>query len=95
MEMMSSATTLASISTPISSISRRPVSRSITINAPILRLANVTQARNYIRIIATHPGTQFGVWTKNLAIWNEALELEVTKFETADSMIDLSCTQKS
>lgn len=39
-------------------------------------VADVIQARNYIRIIATHPETRFGVWTKNLAIWNEALDLE-------------------
>lgn len=35
-------------------------------------VANVTQARNYIRIIRTHKRTQFGIWSKNWGIWYAA-----------------------
>ena len=39
-------------------------------------VANVTQARNYIRIIRSHPQTRWGIWSKNAAIWAEAFQLE-------------------
>jgi len=35
-------------------------------------VANVTQARNYIRIIRAHKRTQFGIWSKNWGIWYAA-----------------------
>ena len=38
--------------------------------------ATVTCSRNYIRMIRSHPYITFGVWTKNLKIWKDALELE-------------------
>ena len=37
---------------------------------------NVIQARNYLRIILTHPWLNFGVWTKNVGIWAAAFKLE-------------------
>ena len=37
-------------------------------------VANVTQARNYIRIIRAHRWIQFGIWSKNHEIWLEAFE---------------------
>lgn len=39
-------------------------------------VASVICARNYIRIIKTHPWIHFGVWTKNLDLWLEAFRLE-------------------
>lgn len=39
-------------------------------------VANVTQARNYIRIVRSHPLTNWGIWSKNAAIWAEAFRLE-------------------
>lgn len=36
----------------------------------------VTCARNYLRIIKTHPWLNFGVWTKNPGIWYAAFILE-------------------
>ena len=39
-------------------------------------VANVIQARNYIRIIRANPSIQFGIWTKNLDIWNKAFDIE-------------------
>lgn len=35
-------------------------------------VANVTQARNYIRIIRAHKWIQFGIWSKNWGIWRAA-----------------------
>lgn len=37
---------------------------------------NVTQARNYLRIIRANPMTNFGVWTKNPGIWLAAFHQE-------------------
>lgn len=39
-------------------------------------VASITCARNYLRIIKTHPHLNFGVWTKNVNIWIHAFELE-------------------
>lgn len=39
-------------------------------------VANVTQARNYIRIIKAFPGKRCAVWTKNIEIWHQAFILE-------------------
>lgn len=39
-------------------------------------VASVTQARNYIRIIRANPDTDFGIWSKNAGIWQQAFELE-------------------
>ena len=36
----------------------------------------VTCARNYIRIVKTHPWLNFGAWTKDVDIWIEAFILE-------------------
>lgn len=33
---------------------------------------NTLQAINYIRIIYSNPDTQFGIWTKNVDIWEKA-----------------------
>lgn len=37
---------------------------------------NVICARNYLRIIKTHPHLNFGVWSKNAGIWYAAFLLE-------------------
>lgn len=37
---------------------------------------NVTHARNYIRFIRVHSWINFGVWSKNLAFYAKAFELE-------------------
>lgn len=56
--------------------------RRLPILFPYLRIesfgdvANVTQARNYIRIIKAFPGKRCAIWSKNLAIWAEAFKLE-------------------
>lgn len=39
-------------------------------------VATVTCARNYTRIINTHPEIRFGVWTKNVPLWEEAMDAE-------------------
>lgn len=39
-------------------------------------VANVIQARNYIRIIRAHKATRFGIWSKNWGIWHAAFKLE-------------------
>ena len=39
-------------------------------------VANVVQARNYIRIIKAFPSMRCAIWSKNLAIWKQAFELE-------------------
>lgn len=39
-------------------------------------VANVIQARNYIRIVRGNPQTMFGAWTKNPEIWDEAFAIE-------------------
>lgn len=39
-------------------------------------VANVTQARNYIRIIKANPKFNFGIWSKNPGIWATAFEKE-------------------
>ena len=44
-------------------------------------VANVTQARNYIRIIRTHPAQHFGAWTKNPGVWWAAIQYEGGKPE--------------
>lgn len=39
-------------------------------------VANVIQARNYIRIIKAFPEKRCAIWSKNIAIWAKAFELE-------------------
>lgn len=39
-------------------------------------VANVTQARNYLRIIKGHRLTRFGIWSKNWGIWLAAFKKE-------------------
>ena len=39
-------------------------------------VANVIQARNYIRIIKAFPGKRCAIWTKNIEIWHAAFEIE-------------------
>ena len=39
-------------------------------------VANVIQARNYIRIIKAFPKKRCGIWSKNIAIWEQAFKLE-------------------
>lgn len=39
-------------------------------------VANVTQARNYIRIIRAHKWIRFGIWSKNWGIWLAAFKKE-------------------
>ncbi len=39
-------------------------------------VANVIQARNYIRIIRAHKWIQFGIWSKNWGIWLAAFHKE-------------------
>lgn len=37
---------------------------------------NVTQARNYIRIIKAFPEKRSAIWSKNIAVWAKAIEIE-------------------
>ena len=39
-------------------------------------VANVIQARNYIRIIKAFPGKRCAIWSKNIMIWKKAFDLE-------------------
>ena len=39
-------------------------------------VANVIQARNYIRIIKAFPEKRCAIWSKNILIWKEAFDLE-------------------
>lgn len=39
-------------------------------------VANVTQARNYIRIIKAFPEKRCAIWSKNIYIWKQAFEIE-------------------
>jgi len=39
-------------------------------------VANVIQARNYIRIIKAFPRKRCAIWSKNIAIWSAAIEKE-------------------
>ena len=39
-------------------------------------IANVIQARNYIRIIKAFPEKRCAIWSKNILIWKEAFDLE-------------------
>ena len=39
-------------------------------------VANVIQARNYLRIIRAHKWIQFGIWSKNWGIWLAAFKKE-------------------
>lgn len=62
-----------------------PVSafKSLVFIFPYIRIesfgdvANVIQARNYIRIIKAFPHKRCAIWSKNLQIWNDAFDLEV------------------
>ena len=61
-----------------------PVSafKKLVLIFPYLRIesfgdvANVVQARNYIRIIKAFPGKRCAIWSKNLAIWKQAFAIE-------------------
>lgn len=56
--------------------------KALVIVFPYLRIesfgdvANVTQARNYIRIIKAFPRKRCAVWTKNISIWQAAFDIE-------------------
>lgn len=56
--------------------------KGLAILFPYLRIesfgdtANVTQARNYIRIIKAFPEKRCAIWSKNIAIWGKAFALE-------------------
>lgn len=56
--------------------------KSLPILFPILRIesfgdvANVIQARNYIRIIKAFPEKRCAIWSKNIEIWKTAFEIE-------------------
>lgn len=39
-------------------------------------VANVIQARNYLRIIKAFPRKRCAIWSKNIAIWDKAIKLE-------------------
>lgn len=59
--------------------------RAVNISTTFARIesfgevANVTQARNYIRLIKANPTVHFGIWTKRLLIWAEAIQYEQGK----------------
>ena len=38
--------------------------------------ANVIQARNYLRIIKAFPEKRCAIWSKNIGIWNQAIQIE-------------------
>lgn len=46
-------------------------------------VANVIQARNYLRIIKAFPGKRCAIWSKNLAIWDQAIKAEGKPNNTA------------
>ena len=56
--------------------------KALPILFPYLRIesfgdvANVIQARNYIRIIKAFPEKRCAIWSKNIAIWEQAFILE-------------------
>ena len=50
-------------------------------------VASVTCARNYLRIIKSHPHIKFGVWTKNYTLWMRAFALEGGKPENMKFII--------
>ena len=56
--------------------------KSLPILFPYLRIesfgdvANVIQARNYIRIIKAFPGKRCAIWSKNKEIWKQAFDVE-------------------
>lgn len=50
-------------------------------------VASLTCARNYVRIIKTHPWIRFGVWTKNFGYWVRAFELEGGKPENMSFIV--------
>lgn len=56
--------------------------KKLMIVFPYLRIesfgdvANVTQARNYIRIIKAFPEKRCAIWSKNIAIYEQAFKLE-------------------
>jgi len=39
-------------------------------------VANITQARNYIRIIKAFPRIRCAIWSKNIELWAQAFDLE-------------------
>lgn len=39
-------------------------------------VANVTQARNYIRIIKAFPEKRCAIWSKNIVVWEKAFQFE-------------------
>ena len=53
-----------------------PVTSSIARIESFGDVGNVTQARNYIRIIKAHPRIRFGIWSKNWGIWLAAFKAE-------------------
>lgn len=56
--------------------------KTVCIIFPYLRIesfgdvANVIQARNYIRLIKAFPEKRCAIWSKNIAIWQKAFEIE-------------------
>lgn len=56
--------------------------KKVLILFPYLRIesfgdvANVIQARNYLRLIKAFPDKRCAIWSKNAAIWKEAIEKE-------------------
>lgn len=56
--------------------------KRLTILFPYLRIEsfgdvqNVTQARNYIRIIKAFPEKRCAIWSKNINVWSQAFNLE-------------------
>ena len=52
------------------------------VKVPLVRIesfgdvANVTQARNYLRMAWNNPKSRFAAWTKNPGIWKRAIEIE-------------------
>lgn len=56
--------------------------KALRIICPYLRIEsfgdvmNVTQARNYIRIIKAFPRKRCAIWSKNISVWESAFQLE-------------------
>jgi len=56
--------------------------KTLIILFPYLRIesfgdvANVTQARNYLRIIKAFPEKRCAIWSKTLPIWKQAIDIE-------------------
>lgn len=67
---------LRNVLIPVAAFRRLPIFSEYIRIESFGDVANVIQARNYIRIIKAFPGKRCAAWSKNLAIWDKALKAE-------------------